>query len=234
MLVTLIIFLAIFVQASTGFGLALVSMPLLVAVIGIQVAAPLVALIALVGEVAILFRYRQALTLRAVALATGAGLFGVPLGILFLRQVDERSVTLLLGTLLLAYAMYALLAPHLPRLAHPAWAVGLGFLGGLLNGAYNTGGPPIIVYGTCRRWEPAAFKSNLQGYFLVIGLVTLGAHAANGMFTPIVWRHVLYALPGAALGLLAGFSLGDRIDPARFRQAVFVLLAILGVRLLLP
>lgn len=232
MLVTLILFLAIFVQATTGFGLALVSMPLLVATVGIQVAAPLVALIALLGELAILIRYREALTLRAVALATGAGLFGVPLGILFLRRVDERPVTLLLGVLLLSYALYALFSPRLPRLEHPGWAAGLGFLGGLLSGAYNTGGPPIIIYGTCRRWEPAAFKSNLQGYFLVIGLMTLGGHVFNGMFTPVVWHHVLYALPGAALGLIAGLGLGERIDPRRFRQAVFLLLAVLGVRLL--
>lgn len=233
MLVTFIVFVAIFVQASSGFGLALVSMPLLVAVLGVQTAAPLVAIIAILAEVAILVRYRQGLAFRAVALFTAAALVAVPLGILFLRRVDEAVVTMALGVILLVYALYALLVPRLPRLTHPAWAIGLGFLGGLLNGAYNTGGPPIIVYGTCRRWEPATFKSNLQGYFLVIGLVTLGAHVVGGTITPVVWRNVLLALPGVALGLAVGFSLDGRLNPARFRQIVFTLLAALGLSLIL-
>lgn len=233
MLVTLIIFAAIFVQAAAGFGLALISMPLLVAVLGVQTAAPLVAIVAILAELAILIRYRQGLAFRAVALFTAAALTAVPLGILFLRRVDETVVTVALGVMLLVYALYALLVPRLPRLAHPAWAVGLGFLGGLLNGAYNTGGPPIIVYGTCRRWEPATFKSNLQGYFLVIGLVTLGAHILGGTITPFVWENALYALPGVLLGLVAGFSLDGRLDPARFRQVVFLLLAGLGLSLIL-
>lgn len=49
-LVFIIVFVAIFVQAVTGFGLALVSMPLLVLALDIQVASPLVALIGGVAE----------------------------------------------------------------------------------------------------------------------------------------------------------------------------------------
>lgn len=66
-LVFLIVFAAIFTQTVTGFGLALVSMPLLALVLPIQVAAPLVALFGLVAELLLLLRYRTALNVRAVA-----------------------------------------------------------------------------------------------------------------------------------------------------------------------
>jgi uncharacterized membrane protein YfcA len=233
MLVTLVFFAAIFVQAGAGFGMALIAMPLLAALLGVQTAAPLVAVVGPLAGVVILMRYRQALALRAVVLFTAAALGGVPLGLLFLVRVDEAVVTVALGVFLVIYSMYALLVPRLPQLTHRAWAVGLGLLGGVLSGAYNTGGPPIIVYGTCRRWKPATFKSNLQGYFLVIGLMTLSGHALAGNLTPVVWQNVFYALPGAALGLVAGFSLDGRVDPGRFRQIVFVLLAGLGISLIL-
>ncbi len=233
MLILLTLLFAAFIQTSAGFGLALVSMPLLTAQIGVQNAAPLVAVVTLLPEFSILLRHRQALDLRAVGLFAAAAVPGIPLGILFLSRFEPDWVTRLLGVLLIAYALYALLAPRLPTLRHPVWAIGLGFLGGLLNGAYNTGGPPIIIYGTCRRWETTQFKSNLQAYFLVTSLLTLAAHLFGGTLTPAVQAHLPAALLGAGLGLLLGFAVERHIPAARFRQAVFILLLILGLRLLL-
>ena len=60
-LVGLVVFLAVFTQSLSGFGVALVAMALLPALIGIQVATPLVALIALVLEAVLVFRYRQSI-----------------------------------------------------------------------------------------------------------------------------------------------------------------------------
>lgn len=232
MLITLIIFAAIFVQAASGFGLALVSMPLLAGLLGIRVATPLVALVAITGEVVMLARYRHAFSLRAVARLSAASLLGIPLGVFLLRRVDAGVITAVLGAFIIIYALYALFSPTLPALAHHAWAYGFGFTGGVLSGAYNTSGPPVIIYGTCHRWDPAQFKSNLQGYFLLNSVVTLTAHTLGGSFTPVVWESYLWALPGIGLGLVVGFSLDGRLDPHRFRQVVLVLLIILGARLL--
>jgi uncharacterized membrane protein YfcA len=60
LLVFVIVFFAIFVQSLTGFGLALVSMPFLAALLGVQTAAPLVALFGLVAEVILLLYFREA------------------------------------------------------------------------------------------------------------------------------------------------------------------------------
>lgn len=233
MLITVVVFFAIFVQAVTGFGLALVSMTILAGIIGVRTAAPLVALVALVAEVVILLRYREALSLRAVVRFTVAALPGIPVGIVALRWVDAGILTTTLGIIITLYALYALLTPRLPELNHPAWAVGLGFLAGLFGGASNISGPPIIIYGTCRRWPVATFKSNLQGFFLVTSVITLGGYALGGLITRLVWQDFLLALPGVALGLIAGFRLDGRLNPARFRQAIMVLLLVLGGRLIL-
>jgi uncharacterized protein len=231
--VALIIFLAVFVQSSVGFGLALVSMPLLVAFLGIRTAAPLVAVVALIAELAILLRYRHALNLRAFTRLTAAAILAIPIGVLALRHVDEIIVTAILGIILIVYGLYALFRPNFPELSHPAWAYGFGFVAGMLGGAYNTSGPPVIVYGNCRRWPPAEFKSNLQGFFVVFGLIVIGVHAVSGNFTSAVWDNFLLSLPGVALGLITGFALSSRINAELFRKIVLVLLILLGVFLIL-
>ncbi len=231
MIVTLIVFFAIFVQSASGFGLALISMPLLVGLIGIGTATPLVALVGVTAEVVLLRRYWGALNFTAVKRLSFASIIGIPLGVYVLREVDGRIITAILGIIVAGYALYALFAPRLPLLEQPGWGYGFGFLGGVLSGAYNTSGPPVIIYGTCRRWEPAVFKGNLQAYFLLNSVFTLTAHTISGNFTAVVWQNYLWALPGIGLGLVVGHWADGRIQPAQFRKGVLLLLILLGIRL---
>jgi uncharacterized membrane protein YfcA len=131
------------------------------------------------------------------------------------------------------YALYALLKFKLPELRHPSWAYGTGLLAGMLGGAYNTSGPPVIIYGNCRRWQPAEFKSNLQGFFVVNSLFVFIGHALGGNLTPLVWRYYLWSLPVLAVGIILGTSMDRLFNPETFRKIVLWLLVVMGVRLIL-
>ncbi len=230
--VGLIVFLAAFTQSLSGFGLALVSMALLPAVTGIRMATPLVALIAIVIEAVLMIRYRQSLDVHAIWKVVLAAVIGTPLGVLFLSRVDERIALTILGLVIAGYALYALLGLKLPRLENSFWAYTAGLVGGMLGGAYNTSGPPVIVYADCRRWPPDVFKSNLQGYFIISSLVIAASHAFSGNLTAPVWRMFWWTLPFIVVGLLAGLSLDRWLNPVMFRRVVLVLLVLMGIRLM--
>lgn len=229
----IVIFIAVFTQSLSGFGIALVAMALLPDLIGIRVATPLVALVAITLETTLLLRYHASLNLRAVRPIILASVVGIPIGVLTLRNVKEEFALSVLGVVIAGYALYGLTSFRLPELRHPRWAYLAGFLSGLLSGSYNTGGPPIIIYGNARRWQPAEFKSNLQGLFVVNDILVITSHALSGNFTPEIWRIYAWSLPVIAVGILAGVSLDKHLDPALFRRVVLVLLVILGVRLVL-
>ena len=231
-LVFAIVFFAVFTQSVTGFGLALVSMPLLTAILGIQTAAPLVALFALVAEAILLITYRTHLDLRVVWRLAIASVLGVPLGVWALQTVPEEIVLTILGLVVAGYALYALLDFRLPEIKHRVWAYGAGFLAGILGGAYNTSGPPVIIYGHCRAWSPAEFKSNLQGFFALNSIVILVTHFLAGNYTSQVWQSVLVALPAVVLSIAAGVQLSKRIDATAFRRLVLLLLLLLGAWLI--
>lgn len=231
-LVFIIVFAAIFTQSITGFGLALVSMPLLVLILPIQVASPLVALMGGLGETLLLLQYRAAFNFRAVIWLIGAALAGIPLGVYLLGWVEAGVVTAVLGVIVISYALYALVGFSPPPLVGRGWALLFGFIGGILGGAYNTSGPPIIIYGSCRRWPPAEFKSNLQGFFLVTSLTVIFTHFLSGNFTPVVWYNFTIVVPAILLALLLGSWLDKYIDPLRFRKIVLIALLVLGVGLI--
>lgn len=226
-----VVFAAVLVQSLAGFGSAMVAMALLVGPLGLPIASPLVALVAVTLEIAVLARHRQALNLGAVWRLMAGTLAAVPAGVLALRFVPEAALMALLGAVILVYAVYGLLGRRLPELRRPAWAYLAGALAGLLGGAYNVGGPPVILYGDCQRWPPAEFKSNLQSLFLVNDVLVLALHALAGNLTPVVWGRFWTALPALGLALAAGFALERRIPPAAFRRLALALLLVLGARL---
>jgi uncharacterized membrane protein YfcA len=161
-----------------------------------------------------------------------ASLIGIPLGVWALSRLDEDVVLAVLGVLITVYAIYALLNMRLPELKHSGWAYLSGFIAGVLGGAYTTSGPPVIVYGDCRRWERAEFKSNLQGFFFVSSIFIVIAHAFDQNLTPLVWRYYLLSIPAMIIGIIAGVSLDKVIDPLLYRKIVLILLVFLGFRLL--
>lgn len=233
LVVLLIIAVASVSQTAVGFGAPLIAMPVLVPLLGIQVATPLSTLAGLLLSILILLRFRQSLNFRTVTHLLLASLLGVPLGVALLNWIDAAVLTTILGVLVVGYALYGLFAPTLPKLSHLAWAYGLGFLAGVLGGALNTSAPAIVVYGSSQRWPPEAFRTNLQGYFLITNSAILVAHGLDGNLTAVFWQTALWSLPGILLGFVTGLWLANRIDPARFTQLVFGLLLLLGINLIL-
>ena len=227
------IFLAAFTQSLSGFGSALVAMALLPPLLGIQTATPLVALVVIPLEAYLIVRYRHALNVAVIWRVVLASIAGIPFGILFLTQLDEKIVLAGLGLVISGYALFALLRIRLPKLEHHAWGYIFGLLSGLLGGAYNTAGPPVVVYGNILGWNTDEFKSNLQGFFILSSLAVAIGHAWNGNFTPEVWRYFLISLPAIAVGILAGTRLDRYLDPETFRKIVLALLIVMGIRLIL-
>lgn len=229
----LIIFLAILIHSLAGFGFALILMPLLSDQMGLGVSAPLVALIGLVVHLILIVLYRHALQLGEIRRLTVASLLTIPLGVWALPRIDEAYALGGLGLIIAGYALYGLAGRRLPRLTGSGWAYCFGALGGLLGGAFNTAGPAVIAYGDCRRWSPAAFRGNLQGYFLVIGVVVILTHVEAGNYDGMIGRYALIALPAIGLGIWSGTQLDPYLDPSRFRRLTLLLLLVLGFRLLL-
>lgn len=228
--VILIMLLAVTVQSLAGFGAALVGMPLLTQAAGYSTAKPLFALLVLVTEILLIIRHREDFTFRSVWRLMLASVIAIPMGITVGKVLPEALMLQILGVIVLLYAGYALIAPTLPDI-HPRWAYGFGLASGLLSGAYNTGGPPYVMYGTAQGWSPGAFKCNLQTLFLISSLAVIVGHTLAGDITGEVLRYFALTLPVMLVGLVFTFWFDRRISPAVFRRGVLVLLIVIGLTL---
>lgn len=231
-LVMFILWLAAFVRSAVGFGDALLAMPLVAMVLGLQVATPLVAFTGLATSILILSTSWRKVDVRNFWRLALASLAGMPLGIWLLRSGDERIVNLLLGVLLVGYGAYNLFLPPLPMLRNERWAYPFGFVAGILGSAYNTSGPPVIIYGSMRRWPPPLFRATLQGYFFFSNTLVIAGHGLAGLWTPEVLWMTLISLPVLALAVVSGALINRRIPAAQFARVVYAMLVIIGAMIL--
>jgi uncharacterized membrane protein YfcA len=231
--VAAIVFFAAFIQALSGFGFALMVMPLITIFIDLRTAAPLVALAALTSYIINVIRYRQAVDLRQVLRLGAASALGTPVGLWALVSVDEFVVKPLLGLILVAYAVYRLVHPTELHLCSSRWVYPAGFIAGCLGGAYNTPGPPVIVYGSLRQWSRAEFRAVLQAFFFLNATLVVASHCLARHFTPAVLTLYACAVPALLLGIFVGSRADSRLSRDRFRTIVTGMILLLGLSLLL-
>jgi uncharacterized membrane protein YfcA len=179
-LVVAIVFFAAFVQTLSGFGFALIVMPLITIVMSLHTAAPLVALTGFTLCTINLVRYRQSVNIGEVLRLVTASALGIPAGLWVLTNVDESTIKGLLGLILIAYAVYAIVHPVTPRLRSRWWVYPAGFAAGCLSGAYNTPGPPVVVYGSLRQWPKDEFRAVLQTFFSLNAMLEVNLIGAVG------------------------------------------------------
>ncbi len=233
-LIAAIIFFSAFQQSLSGFGFALIAMPLLVQLLGIQAAAPLVAVLALILNIINGIRWRDALDFTEIKRLGVWMALGVPLGIWSIFALDESIVKAGLGILLTAYALFALLKPEkLPTISRH-WAYPAGFFAGLLGGAYNTAGPPLILYGSLRNWSNQRFRAVLQSLLGFSASIVVLGHIFTGHYTQPVLKWVAFSLPGLLIAVLAGAFLDQRIKPEQLKTWITIVTLLMGLSLLIP
>lgn len=224
-----ILFAACLTRSTFGFGEALVAMPLLSMVVGIKDAAATVALTSIFNAIVILLTTRwNNIEWSAAGYMLLGVVAGIPIGVYILVSVPASAVKLVLAALLITFAVYNLSRPKLGKLESNVPGIGFGFVSGVLGGAYNTIGPPMVIFGTLRQWPAQRFRLTLQAVFFPASLTVAGFHSANKLWTPLVIKSFLIAIPFLVLGAFIGREINRRIEEERFARYIFYLLLVIG------
>lgn len=231
-LILTILFLAALTRSTFGFGDALVGMPLLTIVAGIQTATPVIQMFGTTIAISILIRQWRHADLRSAWKLILSALVGIPIGLYYLKEVNESIVKIILALVIILFALYQIIKPKVISLKNDRLAFLFGFLGGILGGAYNTNGPPVIFYGTLRGWDPSRFRATMQGYFLPTGSAIMIGHLLAGLWTPTVIRYYITGLPVVIAAILLGNFLNKKFQREKFIRYVYFILIGLGIFLL--
>ena len=94
-------------------------------------------------------------------------------------------------------------------------------------------GPPLVIYGTLRRWSPQHFRATLQAYFLPASVLGMAGYWFAGLWTPVVTHDYLICLPAAIPAIFLGRWINHRLRGDAFLKYVHAGLICIGLLLLM-
>jgi len=109
----------------------------------------------------------------------------------------------------------------------------LVFFAGILGGAFNTNGPPILIYMFLQGWDKTEQKAAITGYFIVATAIIIVSHISMGMITFEVLEKFAYVFPALMAGIIIGHSLFDKVSTVLYNKIILYALSIIGILLII-
>lgn len=219
----------------TGFGAAMVAVPILAQFMPLQSAVPLMLLMDLVSTSTVGLRNRASISWNEVMRISPFLLVGVLLGASILATQNSRWLLTVLGIFVIGVAVRALVAPQAATYkGHPFWVVPAGIVGGFFSALFGTGGPIYTLYLVQRLREPDAFRATIATVIFTSALTRLAAFGATGLlFDKGLMLRALFAVPFCLFGVVLGSRMRTKIAPEKMKKAVLWLLILSGCFVLL-
>lgn len=233
LLIIIIIFIGAFIRSSIGFGEAVVGMPLLALFIDVKSATPIMALTASTLAILLLITSWRKVSLKDAWPFVLSTMLGLPVGLYYLKNTPEILIKVILGIILVLFGLYYLFVKNLPYLKNEKFSILFGFIAGILGGAYNTNGPPTVIYGVLRRWSSQHFRATLQGIFFPTGMIITISHGISGLWTGFVITTYLYALPAIIFAFFLGNKIHHKLNEDGFKKIIYSFILIIGIVLII-
>jgi len=214
----------------TGFGSALVIVPLL----AWRWPLPeVVALTLLMDVPASMFHsglnWRQVQWAELIRLLPGL-VVGSLLGLWLTHEVHAYWPLLVLGVYVALVGLNALRQPLAARTPMaPFWAYGVGTAVGVVEMMFGTAGPLVVAWLSRRLPDIQAMRASTPMIITVAASTVLGGLAWDGrLSSPELWSRWLVLVMMAMGGIWLGHRLAHRVPVARLRQIICGLLVVSG------
>jgi uncharacterized membrane protein YfcA len=232
--VPLVGLLAYVILGISGFGSALVTIPLLVHFLPLQSVVPLVVMVDFLATVSNGVRFREHVEVTELKLLIPAAVAGILSGVVLLATLPREAALLLLGVFITAYGMYRLLTKSSGKPVSRWWGIPAGLVGGLLGGLFGVGGPIYATYMSARIHDPARMRATLSAVFSFSTGLRLIVYLVSGLLLQSdVWWAFLLLLPAMPVGLAIGHRLHAKLTREQVGRFISVLLVASGLSLLL-
>ena len=205
-------------QGAVGFGLGLLSVPLLILIEPDFIPGPLI-LAAFFLNILVSLRERQSVDFLSIKWVIGGRLLGTVIAAAVLTVLPESTLSLLFGGLIILAVLFSISGLHISQ--KTGNLLGIGAVSGFMATTTAIGGPPLaLLY---QREKGPRLRGNLAGIFFVgtimaiISLIVIGKFGLKELFL------ALSLFPGIVIGFLLSGKPARFLDMGRIRSAVLII-----------
>ena len=221
--VAAVVALAAAAQMVSGFGFALLAVPLMGLAIDVKTAVVICTICGTASNTyqAIVDRADRdnGLALRLIV----ASIAGMPVGWMLLEHATTDQLKVIVGFMVLVAVVLVSRGSNQAVQWRPFDLVA-GFVSGVLAIATSTNGPPLVVLLRAKRLSPQVFRSTINSVFCVVALVSIAVFAFGGRITGSVGKAAVIAIPGLTIGIWFGRVVRGRLSERVFWRLVIATL----------
>ena len=209
----------------SGFGSALIFMPLASSMADPRLVAALLLIIDFVAAAPLVSNAWRKADRKATAITVFGALIGVPIGTYFLSRLEPVTTRWIISVFVAALLLLLLSGWRYRGKDYAAVSVGVGGLAGFCSGLAQTGGPPIVGYWLGRPIASTIARANIMLYFGMSDIFSIASYTFAGLITLDALKFALVVGPAYGIGVWFGASLFGRASEKVFRAICYVLIA---------
>jgi len=232
-----VVFASFTVEGVTGFGSTVIALPFVSMLLGLKMSIPYLCTLSMLLSVHIVLRSRKSVVWREYRFIALHVALGLPVGIFLFNRLSAPVLEVLLSCVMITVGASGFLRTWRNGREQPAPAgQGRGilmrlllFFGGIVHGAFGTGGPFIVIYASRALPEKGLFRVTLTLLWLTMNLVRIAEWTLRGtVWNARMGQGFLVALPFVFAGIFLGDFLHRKVDERLFRLCVYGLLCLAG------
>jgi uncharacterized membrane protein YfcA len=226
------IFLAAIVRGFSGFGFSLLAITAISLVMPAREIVPSIFLLEVAASLNLIPSIWREIDWRGIAFLLIGYVIALPFGAWALASVPAPPMQLALGIFVIATAILMLRGFRMEKTPGAAATTATGAASGLLNGAFGTGGPPVVLFYFSTPAAAAVGRASVIAFFLSTDTLGLAELARRGLVTQQSFIQFVAWLPALLIGVWVGTKGFKHMDQAQFRRAVLwilILLAVIGI-----
>lgn len=218
--------LAGLVRGFSGFGGAMIYMPLVAAIYEPRIAAATLLLVDFLSSTPFAIPETRRCTWRQVLPIAIAMALAVPLGTWALIVLDPVVLRWAIALLVLSLLPAIALGWRFPSQPSLPVTIGVGLFAGVGAGAAQIAGPPVIIYWLSMGNAAVTLRANLMVFFFFCGVVLVASYALQSVFTAqSIALSLLLGVP-YLLGVGAGSYFFRGSSDWAYRRVAYAIIAL--------
>jgi uncharacterized membrane protein YfcA len=226
-------FAAALLQATNGFGFAVLAVPFFLFLVPADQAIQLVIMLSLAISLVMIPPLRDAIDPGLLRRLTIGSAIGLPVGLVVFGYSDPLIVRLAAGIVIVLFAAmlgwnrYRLRPPQMAM--RPGFDLGAGAIAGVATGLVGMPGPPVMIYLMLAAAPMRAVRATLVAFFALVYAATLLSDVVFLGVTAAEWEIAATLLPLTWIGGVVGLRVAERLPETAAVILSILVLAVAGL-----
>lgn len=232
----LVVIITHFLEGITGFGCTVLALPFCTALVGIKKAVPVLVILAwILALYVIVVDFKSIKWNEFLKIVFFVGL-GLPIGMLLFSFFPEDMLKRILGVFMIIVALrglYICFSNNMRDIWINKYILDfILFLGGIIHGAFGSGGPFVVIYATRALPEKSSFRATLCILWFTLNSIIIFKDISSGIIGLSNLNLLIWAIPFLIVGMILGNIAHHRVKDTIFTRIVYAVLLASGIFML--